>query len=267
MLSQERIEAALTSEFIGRQLVYLPVTSSTNTVAKELAREGAPDGTVVVADEQSAGRGRLDRRWLAPPATSILCSILFRPELPLDRALYLMMVCSLAAADAVGQVSALRPALKWPNDLIVEDEQARWRKLAGLLTETGVRGDRLEYVIVGIGINVNIGAGDLPALAPDATSILAETGQPVDRVALLAVLLAEIDQRYQALRAGESPYGEWAGRLATLGRQVRAVTPTGVITGMAEYVDHGGVLFLRTGGGVLHRLQAGDVTLIHAEAT
>jgi len=267
MLNKDRIEISLTTERIGRRLIYLPVTGSTNTIAKELAAEGAPDGTVVVAGEQSAGRGRLGRRWLAPPGTCVLCSILFRPDISLARAPHLTMLCSMAAADAVGQTSTLWPDLKWPNDLIVAHGSSGWGKLAGLLTETGVTGNRLDFVVVGIGINVNVPLELLPTLAADATSILTEIGRPVDVVALLAVLLSEVEQRYRGLQAGGSPYQEWASRLATIGQQVAASTAAGPITGIAEYVDEGGTLFLRTAGGVLHRLSAGDVTLMNPQAS
>jgi BirA family biotin operon repressor/biotin-[acetyl-CoA-carboxylase] ligase len=177
------------------------------------------------------------------------------------------MLCSLAAADAVGQTSTLWPALKWPNDLVVSHGASGWLKLAGLLTETGITGDRLEFVVVGIGINVNVSLETLPTLAADATSILAEVGRPIDVVALLAMLLSEVEQRYCRLQAGDTPYHEWGSRLATIGQQVEASTATGLITGTAEYVDESGTLFLRTAGGVLHRLQAGDVTLVNRQAS
>ena len=258
-LSRERIEEALGAGTMWRKVVYLPTTGSTNDVAKELAAQGALEGTVVVADEQTAGRGRMKRRWLAPPGTCLLCSILFRPTLPPTQAQRLTMLCSLAAADAIKKVAGLWVALKWPNDLIVKSQN--WHKLAGVLTETGILGERLEFVVVGIGINVNVEPEALPSLAQDATSILAETGRHVDRVALLAALLAGVEQRYEALRAGESPHQEWAARLATLGRPVQATTCAGVLTGMAESVDGDGALLLRMPDGTLHRLVAGDVTL------
>jgi len=246
--------------------VYLPTTGSTNDVAKDLAGQGAPEGTVVVADEQTAGRGRMGRRWLAPPGVCLLCSILFRPDLPPTQAQRLTMICALATADAVGKVAGLRVALKWPNDLIVKPEarspkSQEWRKLGGILTETGVIGERLDFVVVGIGVNVNVPLQALPDLAPDATSILAETGRRVDRAVLLATLLAGVEERYRRLRAGDSPYAEWAARLATLGKSVMATLPQGRLAGVAEGVDEDGALLLRTSDGVLHRLLAGDVTL------
>ena len=265
-LSRERIESVLTTSVFGRSLVYLPVAGSTNDVAKRLGLQGAREGTVVVADEQSAGRGRLSRRWLAPPATCILCSILLRPTLPPTQANWLTMLSSLAAADAIDQVAGLRVDIKWPNDLIVSSPRARdpvrrWKKLAGVLTESSVSEDLLQFVVVGLGINVNVSPGKLHALAPNATSVLAETGQNVDRAVLLGALLAGVERRCELLRTGESPRKEWAARLATLGRAVVATTGEGRLTGLAECVDEDGALYLRTADGELHRLLAGDVTL------
>ncbi|HUX75724.1 MAG TPA: biotin--[acetyl-CoA-carboxylase] ligase [Anaerolineae bacterium] len=274
------IQATLTTRAFGRELVYLPHTGSTNDVAKDLAAQGAPEGTVVLADEQMTGRGRMGRRWLAPPGTCLLCSILFRPHLPPAQAQRLTMLCSLAAADAVEQVAGLRVSVKWPNDLVVKSQisnlkSRNWCKLAGVLTETGVIGEQvksqipnpksqnwcLEYVIVGIGINVNVEPDALPTLAPDATSVLAEVGRRVDRGALLVALLDGVERRYEALQAGASPHREWEARLATLGQPVVVTTSEGVLTGVAESVDEDGALLLRTPDGALRRLLAGDVTL------
>jgi len=265
-LSQKQIEEALRPTTLWRRVVYLPTTGSTNNVAKGLAAQGAPEGTVVVADEQTAGRGRMGRRWLAPPATCLLCSILFRPDLPPTQAQRLTMLCSLAAADAVEEIAELQVWLKWPNDLVVKAQSPKpkaqnWRKLAGVLTETGMMGERLEFAVVGIGVNVNVPPETLPTLAPNATSILAEVGRPVERVTLLATFLSRVERRYEALRAGDSPHQDWAARLATLGQPVQATTSEGVLTGVAESVDEDGALLLHTQDGTLHRLVAGDVTL------
>ncbi len=245
--------------------IHLASTTSTSDVAREMAVRGAPEGTVVTADYQTAGRGRLGRRWMAPPGTSLLCSVLFRPAtrsgFP-SQATDLTMLCALAAADAVKATAGLPVSLKWPNDLIVVRGES-WRKLGGLLAETGVSGDRLEFVIVGVGINVNVPADALPELAPDATSILAETGRMTDREVLLDRFLNEARGRYERWQAGERPWAEWAGRLATLGRPVRVVIPEGELHGMAEGVDEEGTLLLRTSDGSLHRIRAGDVWLAH----
>ncbi len=268
-MERERVEAHLNTARWGRNLILLERTGSTNDAAKEAALQGAPEGTVVVAEAQTAGRGRLGRRWVAPPGTCLLCSLLFRPALPLSRANWLTMITSMAAADAIWKQTGLQVSLKWPNDLIVFDPASpgrspAWRKLAGVLTETGVKGKRLDFVIVGIGINVNVPPDLLPGLAPNATSILAETGEEADREVLLATFLHQVERRYKAIQAGESPHREWAARLATVGQRVRVSTPAGPLTGIAEGVDEDGALLLRTADGQVHRLLAGDVTLERA---
>jgi BirA family biotin operon repressor/biotin-[acetyl-CoA-carboxylase] ligase len=192
------------------------------------------------------------------------------------------MLCALAAADTIKKMADLHVQLKWPNDLVVKSPIVRpsaafepverhdeasnlqsqdWKKLAGILTETRLTGEHLDYVVVGIGINVNVEPEALPTLDPNATSILAETGQPTDRAALLAALLAGIERRYKALRDGQSPHQEWVSRLATLGQQVEATTSGETLTGVAESVDKDGALLLRTSDGVLRRFRAGDITL------
>lgn len=248
------------SRLFGRSLVWLPSVSSTNDVARELAREGAPEGTVVVADYQTAGRGRLGRRWVAPAGTSLLCSLLFRPS-P-EQVRDLPILCALAAADAIERAAGLAVALKWPNDLIVVRGE-EWRKLGGILAEAETADGEKGFVVVGIGINGNIPPAALPALSPEATSILAETGREVNREQLLEALLEQVDLRYERLRGGQRPLAEWASRLATLGRRVRLVTAEGEWLGVAEGVDEEGALLLRTPEGTLRRALVGDVLQAH----
>lgn len=264
-LDSSAIEGALATKVFGRQLVVLCSTGSTNDVAREMAIQGALEGLVVLADEQTSGRGRMGRRWVAPPGTCLLGSVLFRPSLPAACAQQLTMLCSLAAADAISQVAGLSVALKWPNDLVVcvAEGAQNWKKLAGVLTETAARGATLEFVVVGIGVNVNVDPTELIALAPDATSILAETGRWTDRTALIAAFLTRVEQRYRALQAGIGPYREWAARLATLGRCVRVTTPGEAVVGVAESVDEEGALLLRVSNGQVRRFLVGDVTLGH----
>jgi BirA family biotin operon repressor/biotin-[acetyl-CoA-carboxylase] ligase len=178
------------------------------------------------------------------------------------------MLCALAASDAVTQVAGLQVSLKWPNDLIIqfssppsETGTLGWRKLAGVLTETEVDGDRLRFVVVGIGINVNVDQNLLPTLAPDATSILAETGRKTDRITLFTTLMEGVETRHAQLQTGQNPYGEWSGRLSTLGQEIQVSTASRLLTGVAESVDKDGALWLRSPDGRQIRLVAGDVTL------
>jgi BirA family biotin operon repressor/biotin-[acetyl-CoA-carboxylase] ligase len=255
-LSAASITAGLKTKLIGQSIVYCSSVGSTNEVLKELAAQGAPEGTLVIADEQTAGKGRLGRKWLAPPGTSLLLSLLFRPDLAPNQAPRLTMICSLAIADAIEGLTGLPVGLKWPNDIFI-----RGKKAGGILTEAGTTGGRLDYVVVGMGLNVNLAISALPELRGMATSLSQELGQEVSRLELLWRILEGIETRYKSLRRGESPHGEWAARLINLGRQVQVTTPHGVLAGWAEGVDADGALVLRTPDGQRERVLAGDVTL------
>jgi BirA family biotin operon repressor/biotin-[acetyl-CoA-carboxylase] ligase len=259
-LSVESIEKGRTTAFMGCRVIYYRSIGSTNDVARELAAQGAPEGTLVIADEQTAGKGRLGRRWLAPPGTSLLISLLFRPHfLALYQAQRLTMVCSLAVAEAIGTVTDLTAAIKWPNDIVVQG-----KKVGGILTELGATGEGLDYVIVGLGLNVNLDFGTVEAmeeLAATATSLSQELGREVSRLALLWRILENVEDRYQRLGAGELPHDEWASRLVTLHNRVTVDTPQGTIEGWAESVDADGALILRTNSGERQQVLAGDVTL------
>lgn len=265
-LHAKDVQSAVAASSFWQDIIILERVESTNDFVKDLASQGAPAGTVAIADQQTAGRGRLGRNWLAPAGTSLLCSILFRPDLQPAQIHRLTMLCSMAAADAIEKLADLPVALKWPNDLVVKSQvlepgAAEWRKLAGILTDTDLLDGRLAFSVVGIGINVNVPQNALADLAPNATSILAETGHQVDRGALLVALLQAAEARYKRLIDGVDPREEWSARLVTLGRRVRVTTTTAVLDGVAEAVDEDGALLLRTTDGSVRRLLAGDVTL------
>jgi BirA family biotin operon repressor/biotin-[acetyl-CoA-carboxylase] ligase len=267
-LSAATIRAGLLTRFVGQTIYYWPAIGSTNDELKRLAEEGAPEGTLAITDEQLAGQGRLGRRWVAPAGSSLLMSLLFRPTfLAPIQAQQLTMLCSLAVADTVTEVTGLRPDLKWPNDLLLGG-----KKLAGVLTELGFanrspsgKEDKLAWVVVGVGLNVTVDfealRGDWPDLADTATSLAVALGQPVSRLRLLHSYLAGVEARYDALRAGRSPHEEWAGRLTALGQQVTVRAPDGIYQGIAEGIDEMGALLLRQPDGQVKRVLAGDVTL------
>jgi BirA family biotin operon repressor/biotin-[acetyl-CoA-carboxylase] ligase len=270
LLSADLILAGLRTRYVGRPVYYWPAIGSTNDELKHLAEAGAPEGTLAVADQQTAGRGRLDRRWMAPAGSSLLASLLFRPTfLEPDRGGQLTMICSLAMADAVAQVTGVQPALKWPNDLLLDG-----KKLAGILTELGfsagspsAEADTIAWAIVGVGLNVNQDFDSAasrrawPWLAEGAVSLAMASGKRVSRLRLLHSYLSQVEVRYDALRAGHSPHQEWASRLVTLGEQVVVDAPDGVYRGLAETVDETGALMVRQPGGRLRRVIAGDVGL------
>lgn len=267
-LSVKRIQAGLTTQFVGRHLVYFGSIGSTNVEAKRLAASGAPEGTLVIADEQTAGKGRRGRRWLAPPNTCLLTSLLFRPALLPAQASRLTMLCSLAAAEAIETETGVPVAIKWPNDLVVPHAPGHsYRKLGGILTETALSGKELFFAIVGMGINVNVDPTALGPVMTPATSLLAELGRPVDRAALLAAILQQIENRYSQM-PGEQIHADWAQRLITLGQQVIVTLypqshddSQEWLEGTAEGVDPDGALLLRDLAGNLRLVTVGDVTL------
>jgi BirA family biotin operon repressor/biotin-[acetyl-CoA-carboxylase] ligase len=224
---------------------------STNRHLLDEARAGAPEGAVAVADHQTAGRGRLDRTWEAPPGSSLLVSVLLRPPLGPEQAHRVVMAASLALADAVSDVAGFAPDLKWPNDLVVGD-----RKLAGLLAEREPgTGQRPPAVIVGAGVNVQWTAFP-PELAEHATACNLEAGRAVDRDALLDHYLERLGHRLDALDAVP---GAYRARLATLGRRVRVEQASGALTGVAVDVRDAGELVVRGDDGVEHVITTADV--------
>jgi len=222
-----------------------------------MASAGANEGTVIIADEQTAGRGRLDRRWVAPVNTCVLASVVFRPRLAPRQATRLTMLCSLAVVKAIEAVTGLVLGIKWPNDVVVMRDRAF--KLAGILTETALTSDQVLYAVVGIGINVNVDPAELGPVVTPATSLRAELGRPVDRVDLLASVLAEIDALYAHL-AGDLLPTQWAARLVTLGQTVRVAGRRQELEGIAEGVDADGALIVRDLAGNLHTISAGEVS-------
>lgn len=166
------------------------------------------------------------------------------------------MICSLAIADAVEGLTGLPVSLKWPNDIFICGKKA-----GGILTESGTTGGHLDYVVVGMGLNVNLDISTLPELSGMATSLSQELGREVSRLELLWRILEEIETGYNSLRRGESPHEEWTARLINLGCEVQVTTPDEVLAGLAEGVDADGALILRTSDGQRKRILAGDVTL------
>lgn len=255
-LTAATISQRLTTRWVGRNLEVYDMIDSTNARAVELARAGAPEGTLILAEEQTQGRGRLGRRWFAPVGSSLLMSLILRPALMPWQAQRATMLCSLAAIEAIAQVAGIAAQVKWPNDISCGE-----KKLGGVLTELGLRGERLDYAVVGMGLNVNLDVAMLPELMSPATSLSAEVGHTVSRPDLLAAILQGIEVRYEKMARGWSPRAEWRAHLATLGQPVRVGTPEEVIEGIAQDVDEDGALLVHTREGQVRRILTGDVTL------
>ena len=251
------IRSGLSTVYMGRNLIYLPRTGSTNDVARELASQRAPEGTLVIADEQMSGRGRLGRAWVSPANHNLLMSLIFYPPLAPSQAQRLTMICSLAIADAIHYLTKIGAEIKWPNDLLLGH-----KKICGILTELGLAQEGLSHAVVGIGLNVNLRAEQMPAeLRAIATSLAEWRGAPVCREELLCAMLGEIERRYDQLKAGIAPVNEWSSRLITLGKRVQVSDPEETLEAWAESVDQDGALWLRLDDGSRRRVLAGDVTL------
>ncbi|HMG40621.1 MAG TPA: biotin--[acetyl-CoA-carboxylase] ligase [Acidimicrobiales bacterium] len=262
------------------RLRWVAETGSTNSDAMASARDGAPEGVVVVADHQGAGRGRLGRTWTAPPGASLLVSVLLRPPAGVVGAVG--MAVGLAMAEAVSSLTVVVPGLKWPNDLVVADRGVD-RKLGGILAEAdwpagstassgwrAPRDDERMVVVVGVGVNVNWPASLPDDLAATATALNHLVGHDVDRVELLVAFLRRLDGHYGGLVAAGSASGAglldaWRARSATLGRRVRVDLGSSDVEGTAVDVTPEGHLVVATDEGDRRTFAAGDV--VHLRPT
>jgi BirA family biotin operon repressor/biotin-[acetyl-CoA-carboxylase] ligase len=254
-LSPTEISRSLKTGFVGQKVIAYPSLTSTNDIAKREAKKGAREGTVVVAEEQTAGRGRLKRAWLSPKG-SLALSIILHPtpaRLPA-----LIMVASLAVVHSIEKVSGLKSQIKWPNDVLVNG-----KKVCGILIESDVRGSAVDYAVIGIGLNVNLNTADFPEIAATATSISHELGREISRREMIRCLLVEVENLYLALGEGDSVFLEWRERLVTLGKEVEINSGQTSYQGIAESVASDGSLFLRQPDGNLIKIVAGDVSLRH----
>ena len=259
------VREGLYTHIVGRRILYYPELGSTMDEVAKLALEGAEEGTVVIAERQSAGRGRQGRSWVSQPG-NLLFSVLFRPAI--DQLPFISIIGGLAAARAVRKVAGIDPGFKWPNDLILNG-----RKAAGILAESAIEGDSVCYAVLGIGMNVAFDAAgddDISTLHPElvggAISVNEAAGNEVARESLLRQVLLELDGLYRNLPgggtgAGKSPVPEWSSLLNTIGNRVTATFQDDSITGQAVGVDDTGNLLLRTDSGRTVTLTAGDVTL------
>jgi len=244
---------------IGRDIRVFEQTTSTNDVIEKLARDGVREGVVVFAEAQTRGRGRLGRRWLSPGRKGLWFSILLRPALRPQEATQLTVVSATALRRAIQQQTGLPAEIKWPNDILIGG-----KKVAGILTEMSAELDRVRHAILGIGVDVNLGAGEFPPeLRRLATSLRIESGRAVSRAELAAVILRELDADYARMGGGSfmKVADEWEAHCQTMGRNVTIQIGERKIRGRAESLDEAGALLLRTEHGRLERIIGGDVTL------
>lgn len=260
LLENEIREGLNTSVFGKRDITYFRHTDSTNTRAKFFASEGAPEGTLIVAEEQTKGRGRRGRTWFSPPGEGIYTSIIVRPSLSPHEAPKLTLMASVAVAETLLSMTPLAVSIKWPNDIIVNG-----RKIAGILTEISTEMERIDYVVIGVGINVNTPREHLPPDLQDiATSVCMETGQSFPRITLLRAYLEWLEIYYTTFmtRGFEPVMRRWKSLSGIIGRRIRVDLIERVRTGEVMDVDKDGFLILREQDGTLERIISGDVTIL-----
>ena len=248
------LQSRLNTKFVGRQLYYYHRLATTMETARELVKKGADEGTVVIAGTQTAGRGRIGRTWLSPEG-SLAMSVILKPSL--DQLPQLIMIASLAVVRAIKNVSGIETQIKWPNDVLVKG-----KKVCGILIENEVKGGRVNFAIIGIGININFKPLAFPEIAQIATSLSHEMGTELSKTELTSALLLELEKLYLEAQTGAPIYREWQKNMETLGRRIQVKTGKTVEQGKAEKVTESGNLILRRADGSLAEITAGDVTVI-----
>lgn len=247
------LEVALARRIIGRRIHHYDLIGSTMDEARRLASEGAVEGTVVIAEEQTAGRGRFNRAWVSPRGENISFSVILKPSA--NQLAYMNMAATLAVARTVVDCADLQPTIKWPNDVRVGG-----LKISGILIESAIESEDVVCAIIGIGVNVNFDPSLYAEIADISTSLYRETGQRRNRTPVLRTLLEHFDDAYAAVRAGKSLTAAWSAMLDTLGRAISLRSQDATIEGIAESVDEQGNLLVRQANGILYTATAGEVT-------
>jgi BirA family biotin operon repressor/biotin-[acetyl-CoA-carboxylase] ligase len=252
LLSHE-VQHGLETKFMGHKIFAFETLSSTMDEAFHLGMEGEPEGTVVCAEAQTKGRGRLGRVWVSPKGKGIYCSIILRPKLPPTQMSQITLMTAVALAEAIRQKTSLQPSIKWPNDLLLNS-----KKVAGILTELRAEVDQVKFVIVGIGLNINASSSQL---LDTATSLKLETNQTFNRIEIFQEALKSLELWYTKILKGNfSEVLDYCREnSATLKRRVRVSDPAADVQGMAIEIDNDGALLIRQDNGKVIKKTAGDV--------
>ncbi|MBI5055698.1 MAG: biotin--[acetyl-CoA-carboxylase] ligase [Nitrospirae bacterium] len=261
MFTKEKIQLVYQGEIIGKEVIFLESTTSTNDTAIETGRQREnPEGIVVVADTQTHGKGRMGRTWISPPGVNLYFTVLLKPPFLPQNASILTLVAAVAVASAIRENTKLPAEIKWPNDIMINGKKA-----GGILLDMKSGKDKINLIAVGVGLNVNMSLNEFPdEIRQSATSIKIETGSPVDRVELLAKILEELERCYKIILQGDKRalINEWIRLNCTIGQKVKVQDQYRIMTGVAENINENGELVLRLSDGGVETLSAGDVTIL-----
>ena len=254
-LDLDHLQTLRQTNFVGRSVTYRESVETTMAIAAEEAAAGAPEGAIVLAEEQLAGRGRMGRSWVSPPGVSLYFTLVLRPTI--EQLRYMAVIAPLAVSLAIEETTSLTPRIKWPNDVLIDD-----RKVSGVLIDAKLTGDEVQHALIGIGINVNLDVMAHAEIREIATSLRTELGNEIEREKVLAATLNHIEDLYKRLRAGEAISVGWKERLDTLGKHVKVTIAGGESQeGVAVDADSDGSLIIRRDDGSHVRVEAGEVTL------
>ncbi len=255
----DEIAYDLGTKWLGHEIFSYEEIESTNDLAMKLAADGAKEGTVIFAEHQRRGRGRLHRKWYSPAKKDLLFSIILRPDLHPRKVTQLTITFAVATAQTVREMYKLPALIKWPNDIIINE-----KKCAGILIDMSAELDTLNHVVVGIGVNVNSRRADFPkSIGSSATSLSIELGQKCDRIAFAKKLLEQLENHYDRLitEGFETISREWVDLSLSLGRRVEATSENETIVGIPVRLDDDGALLIRTDTGIVRKVSGGDLTV------
>ncbi len=255
MLADE-ITYNLGNKILGIKILSYASAASTNEIAYSLAEQSAPEGTLVISEEQTKGKGRLGRRWVSPAKTGVYMSIILRPKISPVEAGKITLMCSMSIAMTIRSMFGLEALIKWPNDVFIDNE-----KVCGILTEMNAEQDLISFIILGIGVNVNTEAEKLPE---GATSLKIKLKKKVDRIEFVRNLLKDLEENYIKINSEgfASIIGQWRDLSMTLGRRIKIKWRENIIEGQAMDVDENGALIVRDDFGFSHQVLSGDVTVV-----
>lgn len=258
ILRQGDIKRGLKNRVIGKVIHLLSEVASTNTLAMEMAANGTPEGTVVIAETQTGGKGRRGRTWISPKGNLYL-SVVLRPNIPMHMAPLITLMGAVAVASAIRKTCGLEAGIKWPNDILIFG-----KKVSGLLTEMSAEQDRIRYIVLGIGVDVNMEMGELPPEVRSlATTLAEEAGAKINRTSLLQQLLRDLESWYKKFLTNDGDVlEEWKKLNLTIGNRVVVSGAGESLKGLAQGVDNEGRLIVRCDDGTIHTVAAGDVTIV-----
>jgi BirA family transcriptional regulator, biotin operon repressor / biotin---[acetyl-CoA-carboxylase] ligase len=252
-LFPSEVSRMLNTKYIGKKLCYLETTSSTMEVAVQLGLEGAQEGTVVLTEAQTKGRGRLGRSWFSPKYKGIYLSLILKPDILPSQSSVLALLAAVGICEAIKEITGIEARIKWPNDILIHNKKA-----GGILTEMNAETDAVRFVVVGIGLNVN---NDEKSLVEGATSLKAQKKEDIDRIALLQELLRRIEANYLLFKTkgAGAIIEKWQAYGVTLGRRVKVLYQHRQLEGLAVDIDKDGGLLLRKDSGLTVKITAGDI--------